>query len=80
MANLFIKEENLHSSPAIVGYRIMQLLEKKQLEKISIFDVADSLKDEDWFSPRTLYFAMLFLYSAGLINFNEPYIEKNVSN
>lgn len=80
MADLFIKEENLQSSPAIVGYRIMQLLEKRQADKISIFDVANSLKNEDWFSTRNLYFAMLFLYSAGLIDFNQPYIEKNVSD
>lgn len=78
MPNLFVSDEDIEASPPVVGYRIMQLLEKKEGEKISIFDVADKLKKEKWFSSRHLFLGMVFLYSVGMIEFNQPYIVKNV--
>ena len=77
MPNLFVTEEDIETSPPIVGYRIMQLLERKEDGKISIFEVADKLKKESWFSSRNLFFGMVFLYSIGMIDFHQPYIVKN---
>ncbi|APG62020.1 hypothetical protein LPB140_03405 [Sphingorhabdus lutea] len=78
MSNLFVTDESIETSPPVVGYRIMQLLEKKDGGKISIFEVTDKLKKEKWFSSRHLFLGMVFLYSVGIIEFNQPYIVKNV--
>lgn len=78
MPSLFLKEEDVEASPPIVGYRIMQILEKKENEQVSIFEVTDKFKNEHWFSPRELYMGMIFLYSVGLVDFKQPYIVKNV--
>jgi len=78
MSNLFLTDEDVESSPPIVAYRIMQLLEKKSEKQISIFEVTDKLKSEVWFSSRQLSFGMVFLYATGLIDFKQPYIIKNV--
>lgn len=71
---LILKDEDLMSSPSVVGYNILKLLKDKNKVKMSIFDVADHFKNEKWFSPKTLYFAMIFLFSTGIIEFRNSYI------
>ena len=78
MPNLFVTDEDIETSPPVVGYRIMLLLEKKEGGKISIFEVTDKFKKEKWFSSRHLFLGMVFLFSVGMIEFNQPYIVKNV--
>ena len=78
MLNLFLKDENINMAPAVVGYRILSFINDKDDEKVSLFDITDKFKDEKWFSPKTLYFGMFFLFSVGLINFEQPYVVKNV--
>lgn len=78
MSNLFVTDENVETAPPVVGFRIMQLLDKKEGGQISIFEVTDRLKKEKWFSSRHLYLGMIFLFSVGLIDFKQPYIVKNV--
>ena len=78
MPNLFVTDENIESSPPIVGYRVMQLLERKKGGKISIFEVTENFKKEKWFSSRRLLLGLIFLYSVGMIEFHQPYIVKNV--
>ncbi|MBL4617756.1 MAG: hypothetical protein JKY46_08665 [Robiginitomaculum sp.] len=78
MSNLFITDEDIETAPPVVGYKIMQLLEKKEGGQISIFEVTDKLKKEKWFSSRHLYLGMIFLFSVGLIEFKQPYIVKHV--
>jgi hypothetical protein len=80
MPNLFLKDENIEMSPPVVGYRMLNYIQQKGINKVSIFDLADHFKDEAWFSPKTLYFGMIFLFSLGLIEFNEPYVIKNAAN
>jgi hypothetical protein len=76
MPDLISKDEDILMSPSIVGYKLLKMMHKKGVSKISIFDVADHFKNEKWFSPKNLYFAMLFLYSLDLIGFNNSYIFK----
>ena len=76
MANLFSKDEDILASPPIVGYKLLQFMEKRNLKKVSIFDIANQLKNEKWFSPKNIYFGMVFLFSVGLIDFQQPYIVK----
>ena len=80
MGRLFLKSEHIMASPPVLGYAILHYMKKKNIEKISIFDVADFFKKEKWFSTKKLYFAMLFLFSVGLIYLDKIYIVKNVNN
>lgn len=76
MANLFLKDEDILTSPPMVGYKILQLMQEKKVDKISLFDVADHFKNERWFSPKNLYFAMFYLFSLSLIDFQQSYITR----
>lgn len=80
MSNLFSKDENLHSSPPIFAYSLLKYMKKKKLKKISIFDVTDAFQAETKLTPKALYFAMIFLYSIGIIRFEQPYIILNDEN
>ncbi|MGN7822933.1 hypothetical protein ACTJJB_22630 [Chitinophaga sp. 22536] len=76
MSNLILKDEEIMSSPSIVGYKVLAFMADKKVSKISLFDVADHFKTEKWFSPKSLYFAMLFLFAVDIIDFNNSYIIK----
>ena len=76
MTSLFSKDEDLLKSAPIVGADILRLLEKADTKKISIYDVMNKLKNKNISGVRTIYFSMIFLYSLGLIEFNEPFLEK----
>ncbi len=76
MGNLILKDEYLMTSPPIVGYKVLGLMNSRKMDKISVFDVADYYKNEKWFSPKVLYFAMLFLFTLDLIDFTNSYIVK----
>lgn len=80
MSNLFSKNEDLESSPVIIGFNLLKIIEKNKTDKISIFDIAYKFRNEKWFSPKNLYFALLFLYSVDLIDLRQAYIIKNVKN
>ncbi len=80
MGSLFSKDEDLQASPPIFAYKILHFMERRKVSKISIFDVSENFKKEKWFSPRNLYFAMMFLFSLGIIEFEHAYIIKNDDN
>jgi hypothetical protein len=44
------------------------------LKKLSIFEVAEELKKYDIEHYRQVIFGLSFLYSAGVVDFKEPYI------
>ncbi|WP_163381377.1 hypothetical protein [Cyclobacterium sp. SYSU L10401] len=77
MSNVFLKEENIETSPPFVGKIIIKFISKKKIKKVSIFDLADTFKNDPWFSVTHLYMGIIFLYTLGLIEFKEPYIELN---
>jgi chromatin segregation and condensation protein Rec8/ScpA/Scc1 (kleisin family) len=80
MANLVSKNENLKKSAPVIGAEILRLLKESDTKMLSIFDAARSLRKSDKIGARSLYYAILFLYSLGLIDFDEPYIISNVNN
>ncbi|MNE27430.1 hypothetical protein HUN27_01105 [Agrobacterium tumefaciens] len=79
MSKLFLKDENLSQSPPIVGYALMRYLAKDKAKKVSIYDVVDHVKDEKWFTIDSFYHGVMFLYATGLIDFQQPYLVKNVT-
>ena len=80
MPSLFITGEQVEASPPIVAYRIMSLIQAKTDQKLSIFDITDGFRKEKWFSYNNIVLGLIFLYVAGLIDYDEPYVVKNVKN
>ncbi|WP_458735867.1 hypothetical protein [Zobellella taiwanensis] len=80
MPNLFLANEQVEASPPIVAYKIMSLIEAKANEKVSVFDITGEFRKEKWFSYNNIVLGLIFLYSVGLIDFDEPYVMKYAEN
>jgi hypothetical protein len=74
MPSVFLKDEALNKSPAIVGFEIARYMKQSGKERVSVFDVVDHFKRESWFSSNSFFYGLTFLYSVGLIEFDEPYL------
>lgn len=73
---LISKDEEIKSSVVYVGYLVLKALKGKKDDKISIFDISQKLKKHGLVHGRQLMFALMFLYSVGVIDFKAPYIYK----
>lgn len=80
MANLVSKNENLGKSAPVIGAEILKLLNASENRMISIFDAARSLRKSNKIGAKSLYYGILFLYSLGIIEFDEPYIISNAND
>jgi len=76
MSSLISKDEEIKSSVVNLGYLILKKLKGKKDDKISIFEVAETLKKHGLVHGRQLMFALMFLYSLGIVDFKAPYIYK----
>ncbi|MCZ7454391.1 hypothetical protein [Rhizobium rhizogenes] len=74
MSSIFLKDEALNKSPAIVGFEIARYMKKSGKERVSIFDVVDQFKRESWFSSNSFLYGLTFLFALGLLEFEEPYL------
>lgn len=80
MSNLFTKDEDLKKSAPFIGFEILKMLQEREDNRISIFDIAKSLKKNNNFSIRSIYYGIIFLYSLSIVDFDEPYVIKNVES
>ncbi len=74
MPNIFLKDEALVKSPAIVGFEIARFIKASGRDRVSIFDVVDHFKRKSWFSSNSFFYGITFLYAVGLVEFDEPYL------
>ncbi|MGC0789164.1 ABC-three component system middle component 6 [Pantoea agglomerans] len=72
--NLFSKNEDLEKSAPVLGAKILAIFEKKKSQRVSIFEVIQILKKDKKIGVRAVYYAIIFLYSLDLIEFDEPYL------
>jgi hypothetical protein len=72
--SLFSKNEDIEKSAPILGAKILAVFEKNKSERVSIFEVIKILKKEKRIGVRAIYYAIIFLYSVDLIEFDEPYL------
>ena len=70
------KDENIKTSAVYLGSLILKQIQKSKEDKISIFEIAESLQKYNIFSYRHIVFALMFLYSCGIVDFKEPFIYK----
>lgn len=78
MPSLVSKDDDLRTCAPVIGYEILKMLRDNEGSKVSIFDAARLIKRKNRASPRSLYYGLVFLYSAGLIDFEAPYVILNV--
>ncbi|WP_298554281.1 hypothetical protein [uncultured Algibacter sp.] len=71
---LLSKDENIKTSSIYVATLILKQIQKKKVDKISIFDVSKELKKHNITRYRHLFFGLAFLYSSGIVDFQEPFI------
>jgi hypothetical protein len=76
--SLISKDENITNSIVYIGYLILKEISKSTDKKISIYDIANILKKHNALNSEQLNYTLMFLYSAGIIDFEEPYIYAHV--
>jgi len=74
LPNLFSKDDDLRKSAPVLGFEILKLLHESEDSKISIFDIAKTMTKPGGITARSIYHAMIFLYSLDVIDFQEPYL------
>lgn len=74
MQNLFSKDDDLHKSAPVLGFEILKMLQQSEEFQVSIFDIAKTMAKSGGINARSIYYAMLFLYSLDIIDFQEPYL------
>ncbi|AUY09418.1 hypothetical protein [Aeromonas sp. ASNIH2] len=74
MPNLFSKDDDLRKAAPVLGFEILRLLKNSDESKVSIFDIAKEITTPGGVNARSIYYAMLFLYSLDIIDFHEPYV------
>ncbi|MFT6340299.1 MAG: hypothetical protein ACJASW_001464 [Polaribacter sp.] len=80
MGSLFTKDDDLMKSAPYIGSEILKQLQISSDGRISIFDLAKNLGKTRKITARSIYYGMLFLYSLDIVEFDEPYLIKNVKN
>lgn len=74
---LISKDENIKHSVVYIGYIILKELSLKKNKRISIYEIATALKKNNLLISEQFNYSLMFLYSAGIIDFEEPYIFLN---
>lgn len=74
MPSLFSKDDDLRKTAPILGGEVLKLLKNADTSKVSIFDLAKEMTKTKGVNARSIYYAMLFLYSLDIIDFHEPYV------
>ena len=76
MLRLFSKDETLSLSPPVVGWAIIKIMQDSKTDRISIFDLADTLKQRERFSSKAMYLGLLFLFLIGEVDVRQAYVER----
>jgi len=74
LSNLFSKDDDLCKSTPVLGFEILKLIKDSEDYQVSIFDIAKTMTKVGGINARSIYYAMLFLYSLDIIDFQEPYL------
>lgn len=75
--SLISKDEDIKNSIVYIGYIILKELSLKKDKKISIYEIATVLKKNNLLISEQFNYSLMFLYSADIIDFVEPYIFLN---
>lgn len=71
MITMMVNSNMAKTSAMYIGYLILDGINKVKKDKISIYDISDLLKKKGVRSSRQLVIGLAFLYSVGIIDFEE---------
>lgn len=74
MSNLFSTNEKVSTLPPVVGVELLKVLDHGGRGRASMFDIFDALRKKRRLAPRSIYFALAFLYSIGIVEFDGVYV------
>ena len=77
MPNLISKDDDLAKSAPVIGFEILKLIKNSDEARVSIFDIARTLRKTSKASVRSIYYGMMFLYCLDIVDFDEPYLSEN---
>lgn len=69
------KDENSNTSSVYIASLILKEFKKERRDKISIFNIASALQKYNIKHYRQIFFALALLYSTGIADFKEPYVQ-----
>ena len=72
--SLISKDENIKQSVVYMGYLILKEISLHKDKKVSIYDIASALKKQKLLDNTQMIYSLMFLYSTGIIDFQEPYV------
>lgn len=73
--SILIKDQSVKMSYVYGGYLVAKKLKKAEGGKLSFYDISEELNANGIKHYRQQFFSLLFLYSTGVISFDEPYVE-----
>lgn len=73
--SILAKDQDIRTSYVYGGYLIVKKLKKSSDRKLSFYDVSEELSKNGIKHYRQQFFSLMFLYSTGVISFEEPYVE-----
>jgi hypothetical protein len=79
MPKLVSKDEPLRSSAIFTGYLLLEALRSSPTRRLTLADAASRLRSAGVPHTRPLLFGAMFLYAAGLVEFDAPYLVCNAS-
>ena len=68
------KDDDLRRSAPIIGFEILKFIRENNNSRVNILDVAEKLHKTNQAGELSVYYGIIFLYSLGIIDFNEPYL------
>lgn len=69
-----IINKNVKTTSAYIGYLILDEFKRSKSKKLTIYKISDVLKKNGLKHQRQLILGLTFLFSIGIISFEEPYI------
>ncbi len=71
---MLINSNTARTSAMYMGYLVLDGIRKLDKDKVSIYDLSDCLKKKGIKSSRQLIIGLTFLYSVGIVEFEEANI------
>lgn len=71
---MLINSNTARTSAMYMGYLVLDGIRKLQKDKVSMYDLSDCLKEKGIKSSRQLIIGLTFLYSVGIVEFEEANI------
>lgn len=78
--SIFKKDVEIKESFVFGGYLLLKHMKQAKKLRITYFDAANLLDKAGLHTDRQQFFCFMFLYSVGLIEFNQPFFELKNEN